>query len=150
MIDEINLQKTSQKLLMFSLRLWLCCIWIWLTHDSVCLAFTSYPHLFLSLTSVQHFGFSSSILSMSKSNSSFLLIQLWVICSSRRSEVEPNLNAQVAFGLLYSLISLLNVSLYVSSVSMDPEPAFGIIFSLEGIRGWTYTGIFILYYLAIC
>lgn len=74
-------------------------------------------------------------------NTSFSAYWAMVICSSRRIEILPHLDAQNALGLLSSLVSMLNVSMNISSVSMDSEPVLRNTFSPEGIGGWTYTGI---------
>ena len=62
MINESNLQTTSQKLLLFRLDLELCHVWIWPIYDSTDLAFTHCLHLFRHKTSVQHFDLSFSII----------------------------------------------------------------------------------------
>lgn len=62
MINESNLQKTSQKLLLFRLDLVLCHVWMWSIYDSTDFAFTHCLHLFRDKTSVQHFDLSFSII----------------------------------------------------------------------------------------
>ena len=62
MINESNLQKTSQKLLLFRLDLELCHVWMWSIYDSTDFAFTHCLHLFRHKTSVQHFDLSFSII----------------------------------------------------------------------------------------
>ena len=69
-----------------------------------------------------------------ESNISFPANWAMVIFSSRRNEIEASLDTQIALGLLYFLISMLNISIHTSSVSMGPEPVLGNIFFSRGHR----------------
>lgn len=57
-----------------------------------------------------------------------------VICSSKRNEMESRPDTQTPLGLPHSLVSILNVSMHISSVTLDPEPVLGNIFFSRGHR----------------